>query len=247
MLLKAEQISKEFIRKRGESNVFQAVKPLNFTLAENALTILRGASGSGKSTLLNMLAGLLQPTSGRIILNDIGPDGTDSGRSNPNGAGSDGTDLYTLDDTERSRLRNTYFGIMPQGQTALRSFNVLENVLLPYTIYGEKITTKETGHAITLLDRLGIADLKDIMPSELSGGELRRVCIARAIIKNPCILLADEPTGDLDEENTEIILNLFKTLAREGKSILMVTHEKDIDSYADHLYYMKNGELSALS
>lgn len=233
MLLKAEQISKEFIRKRGESNVFQAVKPLDFTLGENALTILRGASGSGKSTLLNMLAGLLQPTSGRIILEGIDSSST----------GYDGMNLYALDDTERSRLRNTYFGIMPQGQTALHSFSVLENVLLPYTIYGEKITAKETGHAMTLLDRLRISDLKDVMPSELSGGELRRVCIARALIKNPRILLADEPTGDLDEENTEIILNLFKTLAREGKSVLMVTHEKDIDSYADHLYDMKNGEL----
>ncbi len=224
MLLKAEQISKEFIRKRGESNVFRAVKPLDLTLAENALTILRGASGSGKSTLLNMLAGLLSPTTGSITL--------------------DGTDLYALNDADRSKLRNTYFGIMPQGQTALHSFNVLENVLLPYTIYGEKITAKETGHALTLLDRLGISDLKDVMPSELSGGELRRVCIARALIKNPRILLADEPTGDLDEENTEIILNLFKTCTKEGKSILMVTHEKDIDSYADHLYQMKNGELS---
>ena len=224
MLLKAEHISKEFMRKRGESNVFQAVKPLDFTLAENALTILRGTSGSGKSTLLNMLAGLLSPTTGNITL--------------------DGTDLYALDDAERSRLRSTHFGVMPQGQTALHSFNVLENVLLPYTIYGEKITVRETGHAITLLDRLGIADLKDVMPSELSGGELRRVCIARALIKNPSILLADEPTGDLDEENTEIILNLLKACAKEGKSILMVTHEKDIDSYADCLYRMKDGELS---
>lgn len=224
MLLKAESISREFIRKRGESNIFQAVKTTDFTLSENALTIMRGASGSGKSTMLNMLAGLLSPTTGSVTL--------------------DGTDLYALDDAARSKLRNTHFGIMPQGQTALHSFNVLENVLLPYTIYGEKITTKETGHAVTLLDRLGIADLKDVMPSELSGGELRRVCIARALVKNPEILLADEPTGDLDEENTEIILNLFKAFAKEGKSILMVTHEKDIDSYADHLYQMKNGELS---
>lgn len=224
MILKAESISKDFIRKRGESNVFHAVKATDFTLEENALTILRGASGSGKSTLLNMLAGLLKPTTGRITL--------------------DGTDIYALDDTESSKLRNCHFGIMPQGQTALHSFNVLENVLLPYTIYGEKISHTETDYALSLLERLGIADLKDIMPSELSGGELRRVCIARSLIRNPEILLADEPTGDLDEENTEIILNLFKTCAKEGKSILMVTHEKDIDSFADRLYQMKNGDLS---
>ena len=236
MILKAESISKEFIRKRGESNVFQAVKPLDLTLAENALTILRGSSGSGKSTLLNMLAGLLCPTTGRVLLDGIHTGPTDSAD----------TDLYDLNDADRSRLRNIHFGIMPQGQTVLHSFTVLENILLPYSIYGEKITAKETGHAITLLDRMGIADLKDVMPCELSGGELRRVCIARAMIRNPSILLADEPTGDLDEENTEIVLNLFKAMSREGKSILMVTHEKDIDPYADHLYQMKNGELSQL-
>ena len=224
MILKAESISKDFIRKRGESNVFPAVKTTDFTLAENALTILRGASGSGKSTLLNMLAGLLKPTTGRITL--------------------DGTDLYALDDTERSGLRSCHFGIMPQGQTALHSFNVLENILLPYTIYGEKTSQAERDYALSLLDRLGIADLKDVMPSELSGGELRRVCIARALVKEPDVILADEPTGDLDEENTDIILSLFREYAKSGKSILMVTHEKEIDSYADHLYHMKGGVLS---
>ena len=223
MLLKAEAVSKEFIRKRGESNVFEAVQKTDFTLAEKKFTILKGASGSGKSTLLNMLAGLLAPTKGRVTL--------------------DGTDLYALEDKERSVLRNAHFGVIPQGQTALHNFNVLENVLLPYTIYGEKITKKESGRALSLLERLQIADLKDVMPSELSGGELRRVCIARALIRDPEILLADEPTGDLDEENTAIIMNLFRECTKEGKSVLMVTHEKDVDSYADHLYHMKNGGL----
>ncbi|MBR1770767.1 MAG: ABC transporter ATP-binding protein [Lachnospiraceae bacterium] len=223
MILKAESISKDFIRKRGESNVFHAVSTTDFTLQEGALTIMRGASGSGKSTLLNMLAGLLSPSTGKVTL--------------------DGTDLYALEDAARSRLRNTHFGIMPQGQTVLHSFNVMENVLLPYTIYGEPVSQRETHLALSLLDRLGIADLKNIMPSELSGGELRRVCIARALIRDPQILLADEPTGDLDEENTEIILRLFQACAKDGKSVLMVTHEKDIDSYADHLYQMKNGVL----
>lgn len=223
MLLKAEAVSKEFIRKRGESNIFEAVQKTDFTLAEKELTILKGASGSGKSTLLNMLAGLLAPTKGRVTL--------------------DGTDLYALEDKERSVLRNAHFGVIPQGQTALHNFNVLENVLLPYTIYGEKITEKESGRALSLLERLQIADLKEVMPSELSGGELRRVCIARALVRDPEILLADEPTGDLDEENTTIIMNLFHECTKEGKSVLMVTHEKDIDSYADHLYHMKNGGL----
>lgn len=223
MLLKAEAVSKEFIRKRGESNVFEAVQKTDFTLAEKEFTILKGASGSGKSTLLNMLAGLLAPTKGRVTL--------------------DGTDLYALEDKERSVLRNVHFGVIPQGQTALHSFNVLENVLLPYTIYGEKITEKESGRALSLLERLQIADLKEVMPSELSGGELRRVCIARALVRDPEILLADEPTGDLDEENTAIIMNLFRECTKAGKSVLMVTHEKDIDSYADHLYHMKNGGL----
>ena len=224
MLLKAEAVNRQFTRKRGDSNIFEAVQETNFTLAEQAFTILKGASGSGKSTLLNMLAGLLSPTKGKVTL--------------------DGTDLYALEDTERSRLRNTHLGVIPQGQTALRSFSALENVLLPYMIYGEKISEKEKSRALSLLERLGIAELCNVYPSELSGGELRRVCIARALIKEPEIILADEPTGDLDEENTEIILSLFHEYAKSGKSVLMVTHEKDTDSYADYLYHMKNGALS---
>lgn len=224
MQLRAEAVSKEFIRKRGESNVFPAVQETDFTLAEGAFTILKGASGSGKSTLLNMLAGLLVPTRGKITL--------------------DGTDLYAMEDRERSKLRNAHFGVIPQGQTALHSFNVLENVLLPFMIYGEKVTDKISLRALSLLEKLQIADLKDVMPSELSGGELRRVCIARALVRDPEIILADEPTGDLDEENTSVILNLFKACAGEGKSVLMVTHEKDIDAYADHLYHMNKGMLT---
>ncbi len=223
MILHAESVSKEYKKRRKNQKPDAALKQTDFVLEEGALTILRGASGSGKTTLLNILAGLLNPSEGHVFLDD--------------------TDIYALSDEDRSRFRNQYFGIIPQGQTLLSCLTVFENVLLPYTLYGEKVTAEIKENALSLLKRLGIDDLKDNLPSELSGGERRRVAVARALVKNPKIVLADEPTGDLDEKNTEIILNLFEEYKKNGSAVLMVTHEKDIDHYADNLYRMDTGEI----
>jgi putative ABC transport system ATP-binding protein len=125
----------------------------------------------------------------------------------------------------------------------------LENVLVPYTLHGKKIR-KDSGfcsassRAGTLLEKLGIAELKAVMPSELSGGEIRRMAIARALIRQPAFLFADEPTGDLDRQNTQIVLSLFRQLADEGMSIFLVSHDADAFPYADVVYEMKEGILN---
>ena len=232
MDLHASSVKKDFIRKRQDSNVFTAVSETELTLTAGSLTVVTGRSGSGKSTLLNMLSGLLCPTSGRVLAGD--------------------TDLYRLPDRALSAFRNQHFGLVPQGQTAIFTLTVEENILLPLTLYGirrKDLPQLEASKARMeeLLAMTGIADLKAVMPSELSGGEMRRMAIARALIRDPEILFADEPTGDLDDANTRIVLSLLRQIANQGKTVFLVTHEKEAASYADRLYRMEQGQLIAES
>ena len=221
-MLEAQGIRKEFIRQGKGTNRLVAVQDTDLTLAPGELTVLMGRSGSGKSTLLNMLAGLLVPTAGRILL--------------------DGEDLYAMEDRALSRLRNARIGVIPQGQTALHSLTVLENVLLPVRMYDPKADAAP--EAAALLERLGIAELQQDKPAALSGGELRRMAIARAVIRRPQIILADEPTGDLDDENTAIVFDFLRESARNGAAVLVVTHEGDAVQYADRIFRMNAGKLS---
>lgn len=220
MELRAVGICKEFLRGSGETNRFQAVRETDLTLTGGTLTLLTGRSGSGKSTLLNMLAGLLSPTAGKVYL--------------------DGTDLYAMPDKALSRLRCEKIGVIPQGQTALHSLTVLENVCLPYTLYGEAAHEDE---ARALLEELDIAALADARPAELSGGELRRTAIARAMLRRPAVLLADEPTADLDDENTAVVFGYLRRAAEQGAAVLAVTHETDAAQYADRVLRMHSGAL----
>jgi len=222
MELRAEKVTRRYLRETRETNIFEALKETDLTLAGGTLVEITGRSGSGKSTLLNMLAGLLCPTTGRVLL--------------------DGQDLYTLPDGERSRLRGEKIGIIPQGQTGLRSLTVLENVLLPCRMYG---LPADEGRAGELLRRLDIEALRDAYPHELSGGELRRLAIARAMIRAPGVLLCDEPTADLDDGNTREVLQLLRETADAGTAVLLVTHEREAAAYADRVYRMNSGVLTA--
>lgn len=222
MILKAEGISKQFIRASKGTNVFTAIEETDFTLAEGKLTMLGGRSGSGKSTFLNILSGILEPTTGNVLLDD--------------------RNLYEMDDEELSKLRNLSFGFVPQGQSAIRSLSVIENILLPFTLYGEE--AGKTEYAEELMEKMDIINLRNVMPNELSGGEMRRMAIARALIRKPAIVFADEPTGDLDDENTEMVLSLLKDMTGDGTSVLLVTHENEAKNYADILYHMNAGKLS---
>ena len=224
MMLKAIGISKRFFRASGASNTFEAVCPTDFELPEGTLTVLLGRSGSGKTTLLNLLSGLLSPTQGQVLLGE--------------------DDLYAMDDKSLSRFRNAHFGVIPQGHAALNSLSVLENVTFPARLYDARPDAEGEGER--LLGRFGILNLKDVSPSELSGGELRRMSIARALINHPDVVFADEPTGDLDDENTALVLEALRGIARDGAAVLLVTHETDALDYADRAFRMDAGRLTPI-
>lgn len=222
MIIRAENISKKYSRVTKMKSHFEAVKPLDFCLEEGKLTEITGRSGSGKSTLLYMLSGLLKPSTGKVLFDE--------------------TDLYSLDDDELSRFRNQKIGVIPQGQTGLYSLTVLQNVLSPAAIYGD--TGKYKKRAKELLEMVGISDLASSKMRELSGGEMRRMAIARSLLLSPQVLFADEPTDDLDDENTNSVLSLLKQTANNGTSVLLVTHESSAAQFADVIYNMESGVLS---
>ena len=219
-MLKAENVSRKYFRNRIGANCFEAVHPASLELESGTLTLLQGRSGSGKTTLLHMLAGLLNPTDGKVLLEQ--------------------QDLYSLPDPELSRLRNEKISVIPQGRSAVDTLTVMENILLPARLYGKK---QDGEAAEQWLDILGIADLRDVMPSELSGGELRRMAIVRSLHQNAEVILADEPTGDLDNENTEKVLELLRQAAGRGCAVLVVSHEECAAEYADRILRMDAGTL----
>lgn len=251
MKLAAHGITREYFRNGRDTNLFTAVDKTDFELAEGSVTEIIGRSGSGKTTFINMLSGLLTPSAGTVTLDD--------------------RDLYAMDDDSRSKLRNRSIGIVPQGQTGLQSLTVIENVIAPALMYGDAIRSKADHNTVTgmesdgktntgtntgvasesiirdralkYLEMMGIADLADVYSNELSGGELRRMSIARALINEPEIIIADEPTADLDDETTGMVLWLLRDYADRGNSVLIVTHEKEAAEYADQIYRMDRGSL----
>ena len=223
MIIEATGLTKEFARARGGKRLFTAVHPLDIGLEERQLTVGSGHSGSGKSTLANMLAGILTPTAGHVRL--------------------DGTDLYSLRDEELSRLRNERIGLVPQGHTALRALTVLDNVLLPSILYSKDEAPAE--RARELLAAVGLDALADAAPTELSGGELRRMAIARALLMDPAIVIADEPTAGLDSANATAVLTLLRDAADRAAAVLVVSHEAEAQRFADRSYVMEDGHLRA--
>ena len=221
MAVKAESIAKRYFRKTGGANYFYAVQPVSLEIAAGEIAVLTGRSGSGKTTLLHMLSGLLKPTEGKVRIDE--------------------TDLYSLDDRALSRLRSERIGVVPQGRSAIDTLTVMENVLLPARLYRKPLPGKA---AAQWLERLGIAPLRDARPAALSGGELRRMAIVRALAQSPDLLFADEPTGDLDDENTRLVLSAFQAYAHEQKkAVFVVTHENDALQYADTVYQMDGGRI----
>lgn len=217
MKLYAENISKEYFRHKRS---ITALQPTGFEAPDGGLTVILGRSGSGKTTLLNILAGLLTPGGGNVEYND--------------------TDIYKLSDRELSDFRNRHIGYIPQGHSLVGSLTVEENILLPAALSG----SDRTERAHTLLTELGLGELANAYPKELSGGELRRAAIARALINSPEVIFADEPTNDLDDENTRVIFELLKNLAGEGHTVIAVTHEPSAAEYADRVYRMDQGRLT---
>ena len=221
-LLKLNNISKEY--ERGGKKFF-AVNNANLEINQGDYVNITGRSGSGKSTLLNIAAGMLTPSSGSVEF--------------------DGELLTGKSDKELSLMRNNKIGFIPQGFSALNYLTVTENILLPFYLYPDKNFGDAEGWARILLERFNIDKLAEAYPNELSGGELRRVVIARALINRPKIIIADEPTADLDLENINNIMQIFKKLnEQDGVTLLIVSHDQEALSCGKRLFIMSDGILN---
>ena len=216
--LEAQKLVKEYNR-RGKT--FRAVDDIDFTIEPGDFVMIEGESGSGKTTFLNLLTGLTDPTSGVVLIG--------------------GKPLKNIGDKELSKIRNQKIKYIPQGESLLSALTVRENILFPYTIGGLEKPSYE--RLLEVSDKLGITDLLDEYPSELSGGEMRRATIARAVINKPSLIIADEPTGSLDSANTSRVMEIFKNIASEGTAVIVVTHQKETLGYASKVYGMEQGSL----
>jgi len=195
-----------------------AVRTLDLVIPDGQFVSIVGHSGSGKSTLLSMMGGLARPDTGSVTI--------------------DGVDIWGFDDRSRSRLRNDKFGFIYQFASLMPTLTAAENVLLP-TVFGKVRLLTEAVH---LLGRVGLGDKANRYPSQLSGGEQQRVAIARAFINEPRIVLADEPTGELDEETESSIMDLLQEINRDGAvTIVMVTHSTELAVRAQRRLRMKHG------
>jgi putative ABC transport system ATP-binding protein len=217
MLIEINELTKNYVM--GEIEV-PALKGISLRINKNEYVAIMGPSGSGKSTLMNILGCLDTPTTGSYLFNNV--------------------NVGTLDDDRLSAMRNKEIGFIFQTFNLLPRMNSLHNVELPLMYAGvPKIERKEK--AVKALERVGLADRMGHKPSELSGGQRQRVAIARALVSNPGILLADEPTGALDSKTGEEIMALFDELHREGNTIIVITHEKEIADYAHRTIHIKDG------
>jgi len=205
--------------KMGET-IVRALNGVTLNVEENEYIAIMGPSGSGKSTLMNMIGCLDTPTSGEYILN--------------------GNRVSELDDAELAKVRNREIGFVFQTFNLLPRTDCLSNVELPLIYSGIKSSERKK-RATETLTRVGLGDRVDHKPNELSGGQRQRVAIARALVNNPSILLADEPTGNLDTKTGEEIMNLFEELYRAGNTIIVVTHENEIAEHARRIVRLRDG------
>lgn len=197
---------------------------INLTVQPNQLVSILGPSGSGKSTLLQIIGLLLKPDTGTIQLNDV---------------------IYEeLKESSLAAFRNTQLGFVFQFHNLLGEFTCAENIKLPLFIRGQKITSEQESYFQEIIQHLGIANLIDKFPSQLSGGEQQRVSVARALINKPALLLADEPTGNLDNRNAESLYDLFLQLKQTyGQQIIMVTHNEALTKQSDQVIYLNSGNI----
>ena len=199
-----------------------ALKSVDFIVTEGEFVAIMGASGSGKSTMMNIIGCLDRCTSGQYLLDTI--------------------DVSQLQDNDLAKIRNEKIGFVFQSFNLLPKLNALENVELPMMYAGVKPKQRRQ-RAMEALDKVGLADRVHHKPNELSGGQKQRVAIARALVNNPVIVLADEPTGNLDSHSSEEIIDIFKALNAQGVTIVMVTHESDIARHAKRTVAFRDGEI----
>lgn len=202
----------------------EALNGVNLKVEQGKFISIMGPSGSGKSTLLSILGCLDNASEGGYYLNGI--------------------DVKRLRDRKRAQLRNNIIGFVFQSFFLMPRLSAVENIELPMLYHG--ISPKERRkRAKRLIDCVSLSDRADHLPNELSGGQCQRIAVARALANDPELILADEPTGNLDGESSEIILNIFKSLNKQGKTIVLITHDEKIAKQAERMYVIKNGILYA--
>ena len=219
-LIHVENVHKSYLV--GKLPVY-ALRGVSIDIQDGEFLAIMGPSGSGKSTLLHLIGALDTPTEGHILFND--------------------KNLSLASSNELADFRLRHIGFIFQTFYLIPSLSVLENILLPLVLAGKLSKEKQKTIALETLEKIGLAERKNHFPSELSGGEQQRVAIARAIINNPTVILADEPTGDLDSKNGQIIIDLLKSLNDSGQTICMVTHDQHLASQADRIIHLFDGKV----
>ncbi len=204
------------------SIIVEALRSVDLEILENEYVAIMGPSGSGKSTLMNLVGALDTPTSGTYILN--------------------GTDVSKMDDNRLAEIRNREIGFIFQTFNLLPRYTALENVTLPL-VYAGKGKAERLERAKHVLDEVGLSDRRDHRPNELSGGQRQRVAVARALVNHPSIILADEPTGNLDSKTSVDIMKLFGDIHAKGNTIILVTHEEAIARYAHRIIRLLDGQV----
>ena len=209
------------IYQMGDSTV-HALDGVSLFIGQGEFVAITGPSGSGKSTLMNILGCLDRPTSGSYQL--------------------DGAEVATLNDDQLALTRNKKIGFVFQNFNLLPRISALHNIALPL-VYAGVAEKERLDRSLTVLMKVGLAERRDHRPNELSGGQRQRIAIARALVNDPAILIADEPTGNLDTKSSLEIMDIFCDLHKQGRTIIMVTHEPDIAAYADRVVHVRDGRI----
>ncbi len=218
-LLKITNISKQYVM---DGVVFQALDNVSLTIKKGEFVAIMGPSGSGKSTLMHIIGCLDRPTSGKVYIEEH--------------------DIFTANDSELAEIRNTHIGFVFQQFNLLRRTSSLANVELPL-VYARVSPRERKSRAVQMLHEVGLSEKMSNFPSQLSGGQQQRVAIARALVSHPSIILADEPTGNLDSKSGRDIMAIFEQLYKKGSTIVLVTHDEEVAHHAKRIIRIADGKI----